>query len=61
VQITFFPHLAPEAHAMPPGGFRLAVINCNELTAGLALRARMAADFGLGACIGELYPGMCAS
>jgi hypothetical protein len=47
VQITFFQHLAPEAHAMPPGGFRLAVINCTQLSAGLTLRARMAAQFGL--------------
>ncbi|HEY2807453.1 MAG TPA: hypothetical protein VGI91_01545 [Steroidobacteraceae bacterium] len=48
VQVTFFQHLPPAAHAMPPGGFRLAVINCTRLSAGLALRARMAADFGLG-------------
>jgi hypothetical protein len=47
VQITFDPHVPPHAHAMPPGGFRLAVINCGQLSAGLALRARMAADFGL--------------
>ncbi len=48
VQVTFFPHLPPAAHAMPPGGFRLAVINCTRLSAGLSLRTRMAADFGLG-------------
>lgn len=48
VQITFFQHLPPETHAMPPGGFRLAVINCTRLSAGLALRARMAKEFGLG-------------
>jgi hypothetical protein len=53
VQITFFQHLPPEAHAMPPGGFRLAVINCTKLSAGLALRARMALDFGLGAGRGD--------
>jgi len=27
VQITFHEDLAPGLHAMPPGGFRLAVIN----------------------------------
>jgi hypothetical protein len=47
VQITFFENRTPEAHAMPPGGFRLAVINCNTLGVGVALRARLASDFGL--------------
>ena len=32
---------------MPPGGFRLAVINSQQLAAALDLRARMARDFGL--------------
>ena len=47
VQITFFPDRPPRAHVMPPGGFRLAVINSGCLEAGLRLRARMARDFGL--------------
>lgn len=42
VQITFHDDREPESHAMPPGGFRLAVVNCRELTAGLAGRARLA-------------------
>lgn len=47
VQVTFLEHVAAEAHAMPPGGFRLAVINSQHLEAALDLRARMARDFGL--------------
>jgi hypothetical protein len=58
---SFFQHLPPEAHAMPPGGFRLGVINCTQLSAGFALRARMAADFGLGTSRGELHAGARAS
>ncbi len=45
VQITFHPDRLPERHAMPPGGFRLAVINCWDLAAGLAARAELAQAF----------------
>jgi len=38
VQITFDPQKAPEDHAMPPGGFRLAVVNAVTLAAGCAAR-----------------------
>jgi len=47
VQITFFGDRPEHAHVMPPGGFRLAVINCFNLDAGLRLRATMAREFGL--------------
>jgi hypothetical protein len=47
VQITFFPDRPQCAHVMPPGGFRLAVINSLCLEAALRLRARMVRDFGL--------------
>ncbi|HVH83554.1 MAG TPA: hypothetical protein VM713_04465 [Steroidobacteraceae bacterium] len=43
VQITFHEDRAPGAHAMPPGGFRLAVVNSTDLEAGLAARARLGA------------------
>jgi hypothetical protein len=43
VQITFHADLPATAHAMPPGGFRLAVINCWELAAGFAARDRLRA------------------
>jgi hypothetical protein len=45
VQITFHTDRPAAAHAMPPGGFRLAVINCLELAAGRAARAALAAAF----------------
>ncbi len=47
VQMTFHEDRAPERHAMPPGGFRLAIVNCHDLDAGRAARSRLAAWFGL--------------
>ena len=35
VQITFHEDRAPEHHAMPPGGFRLAIVNGFDLRAAL--------------------------
>jgi hypothetical protein len=46
VQITFHEDWAPEAHAMPPGGFRLAIVNGFDLRAALAARERLKAHFG---------------
>ena len=43
VQITFDPRKPPHAHSMPPGGFRLAVVNAWSLAAGRRARARLAA------------------
>lgn len=45
LQITFHENRPPEAHAMPPGGFRLAIVNATSLEAGLAGRARIARAF----------------
>jgi len=45
VQITFHEDVAPELHAMPPGGFRLAVINCDDLEVGLKAREELALSF----------------
>lgn len=42
VQITFHEDLAPELHAMPPGGFRLAIVNCRKLETGLQAREDLA-------------------
>jgi hypothetical protein len=47
VQITFFEDRPACSHIMPPGGFRLAVINSVDLEAGMRLRSAMAQDFGL--------------
>jgi hypothetical protein len=45
VQVTFHEDKPPRAHAMPPGGFRLAVVNCTDLAAGMAARDRLAVAF----------------
>jgi hypothetical protein len=42
LQITFHEAKLPEDHAMPPGGFRLAVINATSLEAAMAARRRLA-------------------
>src|SRR6202790_1190929 len=41
VQITFYEDRAPEQHAMPPGGFRLAIVNGFDLRAAFAARERL--------------------
>ncbi|MGD9845542.1 MAG: hypothetical protein AB7O60_08610 [Variibacter sp.] len=45
IQVTFHEKRAPETHAMPPGGFRLAIVNCHDLVVGLAARERLRAAF----------------
>jgi hypothetical protein len=45
VQITFHEHLAPARHSMPPGGFRLAIVNGFDLAATLAARERLRKAF----------------
>ncbi len=43
VQITFHEHLSPEQHAMPPGGFRVAIVNATDLELGKVARAQLQA------------------
>jgi len=45
IQITFDEGKPPDAHAMPPGGFRLAIVNCRSLALGRAVRARLKRAF----------------
>jgi hypothetical protein len=45
VQITFHEDKEPAQHAMPPGGFRLAIVNCWDLQAGVAAREKLRAFF----------------
>jgi len=45
IQITFDPARPREQHAMPPGGFRLAIVNCWDLAAGLSVRERLRSLF----------------
>ncbi|MGH6673313.1 MAG: hypothetical protein ACRECE_00980 [Xanthobacteraceae bacterium] len=48
VQITFHEDRVPERHAMPPGGFRLAVVNGFDLEKTLAARERLREFFHSG-------------
>lgn len=41
IQITFEEDKDPAHHAMPPGGFRLAIVNCWDLQAGLRVREEL--------------------
>jgi hypothetical protein len=45
VQITFHEDRASDSHAMPPGGFRLAIANGFDLAAALGARERLKAHF----------------
>jgi hypothetical protein len=45
VQITFREDWAQDRHAMPPGGFRLAIVNGVDLPGALAARERLKAHF----------------
>lgn len=45
IQVTFHEDRPPAAHSMPPGGFRLAIVNCWDLDAGRALREKLALSF----------------
>ncbi len=55
VQVTFHEGLAPELHAMPPGGFRLAVINCWDRDVGLRAREELALAFWSAQALGERH------
>ncbi len=45
IQMTFHEDKAPELHSMPPGGFRLAIINCWNPETGFKVRERLATMF----------------
>lgn len=53
LQFTFHEDKPPEWHSNPPGGFRLAVINCWDLEAGLEARRRLTESFGLAHAIND--------
>ena len=48
IQITFDDAIAREAHAMPPGGFRLVIVNCWDLAVGKRVRALLKGQFDAG-------------
>ncbi|HXV81422.1 MAG TPA: hypothetical protein VEG60_16210 [Candidatus Binatia bacterium] len=45
IQITFHDDRPPERHSMPPGGFRLAIINCWNPEIGFKIREQLALRF----------------
>jgi len=45
LQITFHEAKEPADHPMPPGGFRLGIVNCTGLEAGQAARRMLATAF----------------
>jgi len=47
VQITFHEDWSPDRHAMPPGGFRLAIVNGFDLAGACAARERLRGYFGV--------------
>jgi hypothetical protein len=47
IQIAFHENRPASTHSMPPGGFRLAVVNSADLAIGRAARIRLAQLFGL--------------
>ena len=48
VQITFREDWAADRHAMPPGGFRLAIVNGFDLAGAFAARERLKENFAAG-------------
>lgn len=45
VQVTFHEDKPPANHSMPPGGFRLAIVNCWDLETGRRAREKLALSF----------------
>ncbi len=45
IQVTFHEDRPPASHSMPPGGFRLAIVNSWDLEVGRTVRERLALRF----------------
>ena len=45
LQITFHENKPPEDHPMPPGGFRVGIVNATDLEHGFAARRKLAEGF----------------
>jgi hypothetical protein len=45
IQMTFHDDRPPQMHSMPPGGFRLAIVNCWNSETGFKVRERLARMF----------------
>jgi hypothetical protein len=53
LQVTFHEDKLPEDHAMPPGGFRLAVVNATTLDGARAARRRLAGAWEPGSLLSQ--------
>lgn len=53
LQVTFHEGKPPQDHAMPPGGFRLGVVNATSLDAARAARRRLATAFDPGLILSQ--------
>jgi hypothetical protein len=56
VQVTFHEDRPPESHSMPPGGFRLAIVNGWDFEVCRAARDRFAAAFGVHVAVDGSIP-----
>lgn len=45
IQVTFHEDKPPRAHSMPPGGFRLGIVNCWDINTGFAVREKLALSY----------------
>ena len=45
IQVTFHEDRPPAQHSMPPGGFRLAIVNTFDLDVGRRIREQLALSF----------------
>src|SRR5207245_8359087 len=45
IQMTFHDNKPPEMHSMPPGGFRLAIVNCWDSEMGFKVPERLGSMF----------------
>lgn len=45
IQVTFHEDRPPSSHSMPPGGFRLAIVNTHDLDLGRRVREELALSF----------------
>jgi hypothetical protein len=45
VQVTFHQDRPPSWHSMPPGGFRLAIVNSHDLALAVSMREKLALSF----------------
>jgi len=45
IQITFHEDRPPDQHSMPPGGFRLAIVNCWDVAVGRSVREKLALSY----------------